>query len=899
MRLAVGDQLGPYVVEAPLGEGGMGEVYRAHDPRLGRRLALKVLRVDGVDQETRRRFLQEARAASALSHPGIVTVFDVGNQDDVDFIAMELVDGTSLDRLLQAGPLPPARALSVAEQIADALARAHGEGIVHRDLKPANVIVGPGDRIKLLDFGVAKVIDAARSAAISTLSGAPMTTEGAIVGTVAYMSPEQAEGQAVDGRSDIFSLGVVLFQMLAGYAPFKRKSAASTLAAILHEPIKSLRDVDRTIPEEVDRLVERCVRKDPARRFQTMADLRVTLIDAREALRSPVGVASGTATIRSRAPWGLAALGGAAAALVVFGLGPWISDGTQSAAHATLTRMTTDGVFTVDPAMSPDGTLLAFASDRGGEGGTNIWVQQVAGGLPIQVTSLQGDEREPAFSADGARVVFRSEVDGGLYVVSALGGQDPRLLAPEGRRPRISPDGRSVAYWTGFIVGFVSDPGGYRTYVMPIEGGQAREVEGFTGVRYPTWIDSESLLVLASTAPLPTPDTYDWWLVRLDGRPPVNLRAYETLAAAGANVAGGDVPPGSWRDGTAFFSDLSSLWSIPVSADGRRLGTPERLTFGSARDIQPVAGGDALAFVSYSQSTNIWGLPLDANRGEVSGALAPITSGSGPHTRATLTADGRSIAYNSFGSSGGAPLVLVLDLESRRVVDTGIRGSAFGSAISPDGASVAYQSEGGVSVAPVRGGASRRVCETCQVGEWTRDGRRIAVASGPGGNGHIFSIDVESGESRGLVLAGDAPLNRPHFNPDNRLLAFRIFSTTSQSVRIAPVGEAPAPQESWIAIGDPEADLRPAGWSPDGSLLYLLSGRDGYRCLYAQPVDPTTGEPRGDAFAVWHSHDNSWLTGRETSLSTGPSSAVGPRLFVFDQSVVASDIWLMTWSNPE
>jgi hypothetical protein len=173
------------------------------------------------------------------------------------------------------------------------------------------------------------------------------------------------------------------------------------------------------------------------------------------------------------------------------------------------------------------------------------------------------------------------------------------------------------------------------------------------------------------------------------------------------------------------------------------------------------------------------------------------------------------------------------------------------------------------------------------------------VASGPGGAGRLLRVDVASGESRELVMAGDLPLNRPHFSPDNRLLAFRIFLPGSQSVRIALVGDAPTPPEEWIAIGEPEVDLRPAGWSPDGTLLYLLSGRDGYRCLYAQRVAPGTGEPRGPTFAVWHSHEGRWLTGRETSLSTGPSSAVGPRMFVFDQSRVSSDIWLLRQSRPE
>jgi serine/threonine protein kinase len=267
-----------------LGEGGMGVVWKARDTRLDRLVALKVLPSDKVaDPERKRRFAQEARAASALNHPNIVTIYEIAREDDVDFIAMEYVAGRSLQQLIPRKGLSIADSLKYSVQIADALAKAHAAGIVHRDLKPGNILINDEGTVKVVDFGLAKLTETADSTEEDpTRTIRRETQEGAIVGTLSYMSPEQAEGKKVDARSDIFAFGVVLYEMVTGRRAFQGASAAATLAAILHQDPKPLRESIPDAPPELGKLISRCLRKDRERRFQHAGDLKVELVELRE-----------------------------------------------------------------------------------------------------------------------------------------------------------------------------------------------------------------------------------------------------------------------------------------------------------------------------------------------------------------------------------------------------------------------------------------------------------------------------------------------------------------------------------------------------------------------------------------------------------------------------------------
>jgi predicted Ser/Thr protein kinase len=287
MPLEPGTLVGPYKVVSLIGSGGMGDVYHARDTRLGREVALKVLPPERVaDPERRQRFLQEAQAASILNHPNIVSIFDIGSQDGFDYIAMEYVDGETLDHLIPKGGMRLEEALRIAIPISDALAQAHAAGIIHRDLKPGNVMVARDGRVKLVDFGLAKLAlrlgtgedDATRTA----LSSGTHTVEGRILGTVSYMSPEQAEGKKVDARSDIFSFGTLLYEMLTGERAFRGESTLSTLSAILTLEPRPLRSLAPSIPPEVERVIARCLRKDPEKRWQSMSDIRIALAELKE-----------------------------------------------------------------------------------------------------------------------------------------------------------------------------------------------------------------------------------------------------------------------------------------------------------------------------------------------------------------------------------------------------------------------------------------------------------------------------------------------------------------------------------------------------------------------------------------------------------------------------------------
>ena len=287
----IGQSLSHYRIEAKLGEGGMGLVYRAFDTHLDRPVAIKILRADATtNPERKRRFVQEAKAASALNHPNIIHIYDISSSGDTDFIAMEFVAGKTLHELIGKYGLPLRDTLKYSIQIADALARAHSAGIVHRDLKPANIIVGEDGRVKLLDFGLAKLTETTVDAAVdSEADTATMiaredvqTEEGVIVGTVAYMSPEQAEGKKVDARSDIFSLGSVLYEMVTGRRPFEGANKISTLSAIVHEEPRPLAEVAPDLPAELDKIIRRCLRKDPDRRAQHAGDIKLALEELRE-----------------------------------------------------------------------------------------------------------------------------------------------------------------------------------------------------------------------------------------------------------------------------------------------------------------------------------------------------------------------------------------------------------------------------------------------------------------------------------------------------------------------------------------------------------------------------------------------------------------------------------------
>ncbi len=304
MTLSAGTKLGPYEILAPIGAGGMGEVYRAKDPRLGREVAIKVLpELFSQDKDRLKRFEQEARSASALNHPNIVTIHEIGLVDGTSYMAMELIDGTSLRELLASGPLASKRLLELAVQIAEGLSKAHGAGIVHRDLKPENVMVSKDGYVKLLDFGLAKLFVAPQDGGSGMATAIHQETQpGTVMGTVGYMSPEQASGRPVDFRSDQFSLGSILYEMATGKRAFHRGTGAQTLSAIIQDEPEPVAQVNPRVPAPLRWIVERCLAKDPDERYASTRDLARDLKSVREHIAEVTSTASGAAGIVEAAP---------------------------------------------------------------------------------------------------------------------------------------------------------------------------------------------------------------------------------------------------------------------------------------------------------------------------------------------------------------------------------------------------------------------------------------------------------------------------------------------------------------------------------------------------------------------------------------------------------------------
>jgi serine/threonine protein kinase len=493
MSFNIGTHLGSYEITSLLGKGGMGEVYRARDPNLKRDVAIKVLPESVArDPDSLARFRREAQSIAALNHPNIVTIYSVEDADGVVFFTMELVEGKPLGDVIGKRGLPLARLLQLAIPLADAVSAAHQKGITHRDLKPANVMVRADGRVKVLDFGLAKLLELAPvDVAASGLPTEGLTGEGRIVGTVAYMSPEQAEGKRTDPRSDVFSLGVMLYEMATGERPFKGDTTISTMTSILRDTPRAITDINPELPRDLALIVRRCLAKNPDQRTQSARDLRNQLEDLQHTVDS--GELFPPATTprvpRGRSSWRWVA---AVTAVVLLGaVGTWVltreSRMQDTPIVAQVARFTHDPGLSEWPTWSPDGSLLAFASNRNGN--FDIYVRRVEGGQEVNVTNNASENFQPAFSPDGnfiafvstrasrtrmVKINFRAGIlswrtyGGDVWSVPTLGGQ-ARRLAPEGNFPVWHPSGRKVAY--------VSGPEAHRSILeVATEGGTPQPV---------------------------------------------------------------------------------------------------------------------------------------------------------------------------------------------------------------------------------------------------------------------------------------------------------------------------------------------------------------------------------------------------------------------------------------
>ena len=447
MPLSPGNRLGPYEILAPLGAGGMGEVYRARDTRLGREVAVKVLRLEAMHSpERRRRFEIEARAASALNHPNILTIHDIGEEGGAPYIVSEVLEGQSLREVIASGALSVRTILEAAVQIADGLAAAHAAGITHRDLKPENLLVLRDGRVKILDFGLAKAMSASSEADETVSASDLVTSPGMIVGTIAYMSPEQARGQPVDFRSDQFSLGTVLYEMAAGKRPFEGEDRVSVMAAIVREEPVLLATANPQIPAPLRWMIQRCLAKEPGRRYASTSDLHHQLRDLRDHLPELSTSTPALPAPRTRRRWPLA-VAIAAAGVVAGFLLAFASLPPQSQNPAFhYTPFATEAIDESQPAWSPDGQTLAYIGVIDGIG--QLFTRGVTSSQLAQLTRSGAACSGPFWSPDGTRIYYRSQAT--LWSVGSTGGAPQLVLENVALRnfpASISRDGKTMAFF--------------------------------------------------------------------------------------------------------------------------------------------------------------------------------------------------------------------------------------------------------------------------------------------------------------------------------------------------------------------------------------------------------------------------------------------------------------------
>ena len=869
--------LGRYRVLEEIGRGGMGVVFRARDTVLERLVALKTLPAECVsDPERRQQFLKEAQAASALNHPGIVTIHDLVVEDGQVFIVMELVEGTTLEERVARGPMPLQPALRVAIPVAVALARAHGAGIVHRDLKPSNVMVTKEGAAKVLDFGLAKLTQAApHDTAVPTMpmrgGDGPGSEGGAVMGTVPYMSPEQTMAKGLDARTDVFSFGVLLYEMTTGRHPFRHPMLVETLSAIrTADPVPPTTHVP-ALPAEVERLILRCLQKEPTRRWQSMADLKVVLEDlledstsGRKGAVAGAGAAGAAAAAGRqwswRRRWGWLAASVTLVAAVAAAVFFLARRGGGAGGPAQTRRLTYDSGLTFSSSLSADGNLAVYSSDRGGDGPLSLWVQHLNQKNPVRLTREGADAWLPSLAPDGSRVVFRSERDGGgIDVVPTLGGEVRRLTA-KGTFPKVSPDGKSVAYLerAAYAPGWL-----VKIFVVSLDGGSPRQVApdygsydmpGAVGVAW----SPDSRRLLFKGAPLAAPDKVDWWVAPVDGGPVVS-------SGAALRIPKTDIvqTPSAWLDGSVLFIagttlEGLNLYRACITPEGIVSAPVDALTSGPGMTME--ASVSSTGLVSYSRFhwiVNLWSVGLDGASGRADGPPTRLTSGAEPKVGFSLSRDGSRLAFSSYS---GSPKARRSEIRLR-AMDTGretvpVEGPTrlLNSLprLSRDGSRMAWvdQVEGKVaSLWGVPGEAGREICRGCSVASFTRDGSRVLVRQA-GKRVSLVSLDG-GGETLLFDVAAGAIVDAD-LSPDDRWVALHLGRPDRTAEIVVRAAEGTGSRE--IPVAKADSWLGAPRWSEDGRFLYYLSQRDGNLCVWAQALDAATKEPAGEPFAVVHAH---------------------------------------------
>jgi Tol biopolymer transport system component len=639
VTLNAGTKLGPYEILSPLGTGGMGEVYRSRDMKLGREVALKVLPAElANDAERMTRFEREAKVLASLNHPNIATIHGMEESGDVRALVMELVPGQTLAELLMTSAgttgraMPLDEALPIATQIANGLEYAHERGIVHRDLKPANVKVTPDGVVKILDFGLAKALEgevAASDPSSSPTMSRLATQAGIILGTAAYMSPEQAKGKAVDRRADIWAFGCVLYEILTGKPVFSGETVTDILAAVVKDEPDWAR-LPKDTPTHVRVLLQRCLQRDPKQRLRDIGDARLALDEVLSGAAKELVASTGAATPvwRRTLPWALAGL--LAAALIAIGVA-WKFAVPAPQAQMHFSAVTNFAGVQADPALSPDGRSVAFVSER--DGHYNIYVGLVGGGNLVQITNDPNLESRPTWSPDGATLAYARLNHSGLWdiwEVPALGGT-PRRIILNAKDPAWSPDGHSLAYEN------VADRA---LWLSGINGEGAHQITAVPRASY------------RDTDPRFSPDGRQLAFVTHTTGPYGKLGVLDVASRRVQQLLTHDhalaLSPAWSPDGQVIYFASSrggtmNIWRIAASG-----GEPEQVTSGQGDDAQLDVSSDGkrIVFSTWRTNVNIAQADLTAKSEQQNTRLLttdPVRNQMAP----AYSPDGKHIAYFS------------------------------------------------------------------------------------------------------------------------------------------------------------------------------------------------------------------------------------------------------------
>lgn len=791
----VGRTLSHYKILQKLGSGGMGEVYVAEDTKLSRHVALKVLSPQMATGERLMRFEREAKAVAALNHPNIVTIYSVEESEGVHFITMELVKGKTVTEQISKKGLPLNTFFEIAIPLADAVSAAHEKGIIHRDLKPDNLMVSDEGGLKILDFGLAKLKQEFAQEGISELPTQSPTQEGRILGTVAYMSPEQAEGKSVDHRSDIFSVGIILYEMATGERPFKGETTVSILSSIVKDTPTSVTEVNPDRPRILSRIIKRCLAKDPTRRYQTALDLRNELEELKQEVESGEvveGFATAAPYRRTKRIWLLAAAAVTIAVLATVAvtyllLRPqWqASEGETAPAVGTFTQLTSLPGLELFPSLSPDGDNLVYCSQAAGN--WDIYLKRVGGERVMNLTeNSPADDRMPALSPDGGQIAFRSERDGGGIFLMGATGESVRRLTDFGFNPAWSPDGKEIVFATENRTDPISASTISQLWTIEVPTGEKRLVSEGDAV-HPTWSPRKSRIAYCAL----TADTGQRDILTISSSGgeavPVTDDAYVDWNPVWS-------PDGKYIYFSSDRSGSMNLWRIPIEEEsGKLLGPPEAVTTGATGFRQHISfskDGSRIAYVEGVLAGNIWKVAFDPEAGTVEGKSVAITEGSRQLTVDMPSPDGQWLLYTTrqqedifiVRADGTDPRQLTDDLHKDRRPRW-----------SPDGDKISFYSDRSGSyeiwtIHPDGSGLQQLTDIPGQVidyHDWSPDGLRMVYDNWTEGTTHIFDPNKPWKEQVPLTLPpmseGPERFYVESWSPDGRWLAGYALPTDGPS----------------------------------------------------------------------------------------------------------------------